>query len=66
MKTEKTQEISNQIDEIKPIINRLRWDKSHDQLNPGKLPYLESLEKKYEELKKQLDEGETPNSEVIE
>lgn len=56
METEKSQEINKRIDEIKPILIRLEWDKAHNQLNPGKVPYLESLKNEYKELINQLDE----------
>ncbi len=60
---EKTDEIINRMDEIKPILSRLNWDKDHNQLNPGKLSYMQSLEKEYEELKTKL---QPINSEVLE
>ncbi len=60
---EKINEIKQRIDEIKPSMIRLQWDKEHDQLNPGKLSYLQDLEKEYTTLSEQLESLKTTNLE---
>lgn len=59
MEPQKIDKIIEQINNIKPILFRLQWDKDHNQLNPGKLPYLESLQKQYNTLLKELEEIKT-------
>jgi len=66
METQNLDQIKQRMDEIKPILNRLNWDKDHNQLNPGKLPYLESLQKEYDGLISQINGLEAKNSEVLE
>ncbi len=66
METENLDQIKQRMDDIKPVIAKLQWDKEHNQLNPGKLPYLQSLEKEYETLIKQVNGENTPDSEVLE
>lgn len=63
MTQEQIKKIIEKLDEIKPALIRLQWDKEHDQLNPGKLPYLNSLEKEYNELVSQLKSMDTANEE---
>ncbi len=64
MEPQNLEKIKQEISKIKPILIRLQWDKDHDQLNPGKLPYLESLQKQYQTLKEQLTNEQTEDPEV--
>jgi len=57
----RTEEIKEQIHEVKRKIKTMEWDEARNQLNEGSKTYMEKLKKKLTELEEELKkaEGET-------
>lgn len=64
MEKELKNNINDKINYLKKKIMILEWDKDKNQLNPGKVTYLEKIKKEVLELEKQIANENNKQKEV--